>query len=575
METIGNAAAEHEAGRLSKAENLYRTRLSQAPFDVHALIGLGDVLTDAGELVEAEELYRRAIAADGESTALAGAYDGLAAVLQDTGNLDEAIIASKKAAALRGSAEDSFGVGNTLELLRRIPDALEMFELASVQRHGFFEAHFKAAQLLMKLNKFSEAASHYQAAIQIKPDDAASHCNLANARRLSGSLNDALNSARQAVEINPQLAEAHYVLGTIWKDRSRWADALAAYGRALEINPQLTDAMTGTAIVLESIGRPNDATPYFEKAVLQQPDHQQEHLNLAANLLRCGYFIRGWQELEWRRIDPQSSASRPFPQPMWDGRELSGETILIHAEQKLSEVIQFLRYVPMVRDRGGRVVLECPAAIADLARWVDGVAELVIQGNALPPFTVHCPLISLAKVLGTTEQTVPRRQPYLTADPVKVAEWAKKLPDRSAGQRVGLVWTNGDGINLQHERTRSIDALTALGAVSGILLINLCDHGNTQLPSGLKVIDLPDKISDLNAAAALISNLDVVIAVDSPLAHLAGALGKKTCLLLPERCEWCWMGDRDDSPWYPSVTLFRQSASRSWAKVIQAIIQTL
>ena len=566
--------AENQAARLDQEEALYRGMLQANPQDLSALIGLGDVLTDTHRLKDAETLYRQAVALSPDAPEAAGAYDGLAAVLQDSGDLDGAIAASKKAAVLRGNADDSFGVGNTLEFLGRIPDAIEMFKLAATQKEAFGDAHAKAAKLLLTTGKPAEAIPHYQAAAQASPEVAELHCNLANAQQQTGNTDGALDSARRAIEIKPELSEAHNIMGVLWKERRRWADSLAAFNRAIQVKPDAADAFSNMGVVLELVGREVEATAYLERAISIRPEVPQFHLNLAGNLLLRGDYLRGFSELEWRRMDPRSSAGRMFPQPMWDGSHLDGRTILIHAESPLSQTIQFLRYVKMVADRGGRIVFESQPALASLVQQIEGVAEVVLQGEVLPAFDVHCPIVSLAKVFGTTLQTVPVHVPYLKPSVEKTAEWAKLLPAGNGGLRVGLAWADRLKSAKSRDRSCTVDDLLPLADVPGVQLFNL-QQLETSLPEGLKIVDLPAELKDLHDTAALIEQMDVVVGNDATASYLAAAMGKKTYMLLASTPDWRWTINRDGSAWYPTAKSLRQTNGRTWTEVVNEMVDLL
>jgi tetratricopeptide (TPR) repeat protein len=564
------AVAEHDAGRLDRAESLYRDTLSQHPTDLAALIGLGDVLSDARQVAEAEEVYRRALAIESDTPAVAGAYDGLAAILQDSGDLDGAIVASKKAAVLRGDADDAFGVGNSLEYLGRINDAIEMFKLAALLRHDFAEAHAKAGQHLMQTGQAEAAVFHYQAAVQARPEVAELHCNLAAARQMSGEPNQALNSARTAIELKPQLAEAHNIMGAVWKERGRWADALGALGRAVQLKPDYADALNNTGTVLQSIGRAEEATAYFTQATTNRREIPQFHLNLATNLLLRGDYRGGFAEFEWRRADPNNSASRAFPQTAWVGQPLADQTLLLHAEASVAHTVLFLRYVDLVRQRIGndaRILLEVPSSMANIARQIKGQAQVVVQGEVLPNFDLHCPLQSLALIFGTTLQTIPNRIPYLQVDrsnqPAALADSAGK---RRVGIALGIALGDTAQPGKKRERTPA-PRLAALSELKDTLFFNL---DASPLPAELNATERPSSMTDLLETAAVIQQMDVILARDNAVAHLAGAMGKKTLVLLGESPDWCWLLNRSDSPWYPTVQLFRQSSTQSWSDVVKS-----
>ncbi len=565
------AITEHEAGRFDKAESIYRTRLTESPTDLAALVGLGDVLTDSGRPAEAETFYRRAIAIDSESTAASGAYDGLAAVLQDNGDLDGAVIASKKAALLRGNADDAFGVGNSLEYLGRIDDAVEMFQLAARLRHDFTEAHTKAAQHLMNAGKPAVAATHYQAAVQARPDVAELHCNLATAKQQTGEENHALNSARAAIELKPQLPEAHNLMGIIWKDRGRWADALGALGRAVALKPDFAEALNNSGVVLENIGRMEEAGSYFERAISVRPDIVEFHINLANNLLLRGDYTRGFEEFEWRRANSKNPASRAFPQPMWDGSQLPGRTLLIHGEPAIGQSILFLRFLDVIRQQAGaaaKIVLEVPASIAPIARDMPYINEVVVQGNRLPAFDTHYPLLSMGKAYGLTVETIPPVFGYLTASPSRIAQLAEKLSAYTGTKRIGISWTDLGRVAIgKRERVAPANKLLPLAALPGVTLFNL---EQSALPAELKTVDMLTADSTLADTAALIHHMDAVITGDTAVAHLSAALGKKTLVLLSEYPSWPWLLNLANSPWYPTAKIFRQSAKNSWQAVVES-----
>jgi tetratricopeptide (TPR) repeat protein len=517
--STATAIAEHEAGRLDKAQAIYRTRLTQYPDDLATLIGLADVLTDSGQLGEAEELYRKAITIDADSPAVAGAYDGLAAIKQDTGDLDAAVPFSKKAAELRGNAEDSFGVANTLEYLGRNKDAIDMYVLATKQKPDFAQAHMKAAQHLLVADRAAEAIPHYEAAIEAHPEIAELHCNLANALRKNGELEKALKAARLAVQLKPQLPDAHNLLGAIWKDRRRPSDALTSFKKAIELKPDYADAINNMGGVLESAGQLEKAGDYYLKAVELQPANVQYHENLARNLLLRGGLERGFQEFEWRRLKPGNPASRPFPHPVWDGMALNGRSLMLYTEQGIGDAFQFLRYAQIVAQHGGSVYVECQPSIAPLVKLMPGLAGVVERGQDWPPCHVQSALMSLPVVFRTNLQSIPANVPYLHADPQRIEHWKNQLAGTS-GKRVGLVWQTKEAVEAGRVRSIAVEKLAPLAQLPGISWINLQKQSDAK-PDSLKLLDKSDQFTDFGETAALIANLDLVITVDSDVAHLA------------------------------------------------------
>ena len=576
--STSTAVAEHEAGRLDRAEQIYRSRLAQFPDDLATLIGLGDVLTDAGQFSEAEELYRKAIVLDGDSSACAGAYDGLAAIRQDLGDLETAIPASKKAAFLRGNADDSFGVGNTLEFLGRLKDAAEMFVLATQQRPGFAHAHQKAAQQLLSLGMAAESIPHYIAAIEGYPNVAELHCNLANACRQVGKIDESLKSVRRAIELKPTLAEAHVVMGAVWRERRRPSDAMESFKRALELKPTLADPHINIGRLLEEAGQIDAASKLFEKAVELEPGSPVYHENLGMSLLLRGEFVRGWQEYDWRRLMPGNPSNRPFPWPTWDGSPLQGRGIVLFAEQGFGDTIQFLRYAKLVADFGGEVTVECQQQLVSLARSVPGVAHVIARGEPWPQCHVQLPLMSAPLVFRHDQLSIPATVPYIFADPVKVAEWKQKLDQAvgSAGlKKIGLAWAGSATHKNDKNRSIPVRKLSPLAEVKNARFISLQKGATTSAPEALNVADLTSELNDFGDTAALIANLDLVITADTAVAHLAGAMGKPVWIMMPFVPDWRWMLNRNDSPWYPTAKLFRQETPGDWTGVMKRVVAAL
>ena len=567
------AAELHEADRLDEAESAYRQLVADHPGDPAHRIGLADVLVDAGGAAEAAPLYRAVIDAAPDDTASAGAYDGLAAILQDAGDVPNAVAASLRAVQLRGDADDAYRLGYTLEQMGRLPDADAAYALAVEFRPTFAEAHAKLGSFLLRQGRAADAAARFAKGTDADPSIAEIHCNLAHARRLAGDEDGALKAVRKAIDLKPDLAVAHNVLGCILRDRRRPANALQSFRRAVELDPNYAEAINNWASVLEQIGRVTEAGNGFERAVALAPAVPQFHQNLGLNRLLRGDLPGGWPEMDWRRLDRRNPASRSFDRPVWNGFPLAGQTVLLTAEQGLGDTVQFLRYAPMVAGRGGRVVVECQPALVVLARTVPGVAGVVAQGQPLPPFDVHCPLMTLPLVFNTTLQTIAAAVPYMSIDPAKAAAWAGRLP--AAGRRVGLVWAGNP--KYANDRVRSLNParLAPLAAVPGVTWVSLQKSSTVPPPPELHLFDGTADLHDFADTAALISHLDLVIAADTAVAHLSAAMGKPTWVLLPAVPDWRWMLGRADSPWYPSVRLFRQATAGDWVPVVAEVAAAL
>lgn len=478
----------------------------------------------------------------------------------------------------------------------RHPDALHLSGLIAYQRghHDRAESLIgKAIKLnpenpaysnnlgnvLLSLHRPQEACAQFQRATELKPDYAEAQNNLGNVLQNLGQWEAAVAAYEHALGSRPRYAEAHCNLGTALRKLGRLERAQASYERALECKPDYATAMSNLALVLHDQARYQEALPYYDKALALDPNHADAHANRAVLLLLLGRFAEGWEEYEWRwKVEGFTTSLRDYGRPVWDGSELIGETILLHAEQGLGSAIQFARYVSLVAKRGGHIVLECPRPLFGLFSCLtEGtpapVRRLIVRGEPLPAFDVHAPLMSLPRILGTTLDTIPGTVPYLEADAAATAAWREHMgpTDRP---RVGVAWAG----NPQHanDRNRSMPAtflaplLQNANASFYNLQVGAAAHDTAQLPpGGLK--DVGAEIGDFADTAAIIANLDLVISVDTAVAHLAGAMGRPTWMLVPYVPEWRWLLDREDTPWYPTMRLFRQSAPGDWPALMDRV----
>jgi hypothetical protein len=313
----------------------------------------------------------------------------------------------------------------------------------------------------------------------------------------------------------------------------------------------------------------DEALQCYECAVAARPDFAEAHYNEGLCRLLTGDFDRGWRKHEWwREIAPSKHAKRNFAQPRWTGaQEIAGKTILLHAEQGFGDTIQFCRYAPRIAALGARVILEVQRPLHDLMQTLPGAAQIVSRGDPLPDFDMHCPMLGLPLVFGSGLATIPCEAPYLRASAQAVANWSARLPAKTR-PRIGLAWSGRPEHN--NDQNRSIDLASFLSPLQGIdaTLVSLQREVRAAdaivLQDRSDVIHLGAELKDFSDTAALAADLDLVIAVDTSVAHLAGALAKPVWILLPFVPDWRWLLDRDDSPWYPTARLFRQDDSRQW-----------
>jgi tetratricopeptide (TPR) repeat protein len=594
---------DHEAGIA-----LVRQAIAVNPGLAVAHDNLGLMLRSRGELAEAEASHRRAAAAKPDDP---DAHNHLGVVLARQKRPDEAIECHRRAIALKPDhAEAHNNLGLALQAQDNLEEAVESHRRAVAVKPDYAEAYNNLALALKKLDRSGEAAENLRRAIAARPSYAAAYVNLGTLLREQGDLDAAIDWYRQAIAAQPGLVDAHTGLAFALQQRGRLAEAAESYRRALELRPDDADALCNLGALLNGFDRPEEAAESYRRVLTGDPDHAGAHCNLGVALMarneiegaiECyrraiavrpdfadahwnlslaqlvqGDFANGWRGYEWR-LRTKRHSSRGFEQPVWDGEPLTGKTILLHQEQGLGDTIQFMRYVPMVAARGGRVVLEVQPPLARLATTLNGVSDIVAVGATLPHFDVHRSLLSLPERFGTALATIPANVPYLTPDPAALDHWRSKL-GVGPGLKVGIAWAGNPSHKNDRNRSVAIEQLLPIMEIPGTRWISIQVGARAgdlaRLPVGL-VADLSNHLGDFGDTAAVIANLDLVIAVDTAVAHLAGALGRPVWAMLPFAPDWRWLLDREDSPWYPSLRLFRQPRPGDWDSVLVRIRRAL
>ena len=406
---------------------------------------------------------------------------------------------------------------------------------------------------------------------------------LASAHARAGRIQAALDAYHQLALLIPNDYRVHHNLGVVYSLLPDDERALECLYRAEALRPDDPAVHHNLATVLISLGRFSEAIDHEDKAIAAQADFAPAHHCRGMIHLMLGDFERGWADMEWRLRSPNLALQpRRFAEPRWDGSDLCGKTILLHAEQGLGDTIQFVRYASLVARKGGRVIVECQPAIADLVRTVSGVSQVLaadrfLAPEDLPPFDVYSSLLSLPRILGTRLETIPNRVPYINAG-AKADFWKDRLaPERRL--RVGLAWAGGPAHIEDRTRSISLKDFAGLASVPNIAFYSLqkgpASAQAASPPTGLNLIDYTSELNDFADTAGLISNLDLVISVDTAVAHLAGALGRPVWTLLTWVPDCRWMLDRVDSPWYPTMRLFRQPSRGDWAGAIRQVAAAL
>lgn len=597
-------------GRYDSAQASCVQALRLNPQFAEARYKLGMVLEQQGDRAEAVVNYEQAVAIKPEYVA---AQRRLGLALQLLGRPDEATAALRRAIELDArDLEARFVLAGILQAQRRFQEAEAEYRAAlAVDPHfaeahnglgvvaqtqyqpqqaiahyvealrirpNYFEAHYNWGTALAAQGMQAEAVARYRDAIACRPDSADVHCRLGTALQRLGRLDEAAAAYGQAIRLRPDYVAALCNLGTVLHEQGRSDEAIELFERALRANPAAADTYNNLGNALHQTGHSDRALDCYRKSLQLAPDFPDAHHNLAILYLGKEQFAEGWNEYAWR-LKCQHIPSRPFTQPLWQGEPLAGRTLLLHAEQGLGDTLQMLRYAPQARERGGRVLLEVQPQLVPLVR-VSGFSDVLPGGGELPPFDVHAPLLSLPGIFGAHARTMAQGVPYLSADPQLVARWREKLPEIE-GFRVGIVW-QGNPQN-QRDRTRSIplSSFAPLAAVAGVRLVSLQKgRGSEQVAhAGFPLIDLGRELDEVGGAfmdtAAVIQCLDLVITSDTALAHLAGALGVTGWVALSRFADWRWFEHRADSPWYPSLRLFRQQQPGDWPGVMDRMAEGL
>jgi len=425
--------------------------------------------------------------------------------------------------------------------------------------------------------RLDAAEAAFRARLDHVPEDAEALSNLAAVLNATLRHVEAEAACRAALSVQPDFWAACGNLGTALHCQQRRAEAMAAYAGALRRNPTHVNACTNLAVALLEEGRVEVALAMHDAAVELAPENAEVRCNRALALLSAGDLARGFAEYEWRWQTP-TMQPHGLTGPCWQGDDPAGRTILVHAEGGFGDTLQFLRYIPLLVARGARVVLRVQPPLVRLLRRLPGPVAVLGEGEPLPPYDLHCPMLSLPHRFATTLQTVPAQIPYMQADAAKTAWWRARLGGQ--GPRVGLVWAGASrpGMAVAHamnaRRSLPADALAPLAGMAGVRFVSL--QKDQPLPPGIDMADPMPHCADFDDTAAVVAGLDLVIAVDTAVAHLAGALGRPVWLLSRYDACWRWLHGRRDSPWYPGLLrLYRQPAPGEWGPVLREVADDL
>jgi len=561
-----------QLGKLDAAAATFARVIELEPQFPDAHNSLGVVRKHRGELSAAIDCYRRAIAL---RPRFPEALNNLGVALQETGALNEAVDVFREAVRARSDYVEAFSnFGNALQRAGQTSEAISILQRAVELGPTTPELHYNLAIALQRDGKVDQAIGEFRIALNLRADYPDALNNLGTALHEKAHFDEAIEVYRRAIALRPDIADVHNNLGRALKELGRLDEAIDAYRQAISLKQSFGEAHSNLGTALVQAGQVDAAVSHFENALPQASTALDAQWNYALALLLRGDFERGWPKYEVRNrrnaaaIDPRLLAK------FWDGSNLAGRRILLLGEQGLGDTIQFIRYVPLIEQIGGDVRIVCQPPLRTLFATQFGAGRVSTFEQPLPAFDVCCPLMSLPHLLGTTEQTIPRNVPYLRADPDLGKVWSHRLSDR-AGFRIGLAWAGNPTFG--NDRNRSIPApmFAPLRDVAGVTFVSLQKGPTTSATTNLALLDFTSDLNDFADTAAAIANLDLVISVDTAVAHLAGALAKPVWTMIPFAPDWRWQLHRTDSPWYPTMRLFRQPRRGDWESVIRSVVTAI
>ena len=564
-------------GRNDMALSNIDRALSLRPDFVEALINRGIALYQLKRFADALADYDRAIALRPDhADALVNRGNALGRLQRH----EDALASYHRALALHpGHAQALVGRGATLHDLRQYDEALKSYDRALALRPDHVETLVNRGVTLHEQKQPGEALNSFDRALALEPNNVEALTNRGVALHDLERYGEALASHARALAVRPDHAAALSNRGVTLHRLGRPDEALASYDRALAFRPDYADALVNRGVTLHGLKRFEEALASYDRAIALRPDHADAYFFGSMSRLLAGDFDRGWIGYEWRRKGASTGPSRrDFPQPLWlGGNEIADKIILLHSEQGFGDTIQFCRYAPLVAARGARVILEVEEPLQGLLTGLAGTTQVIAKGDRLPDFDLQCPLLSLPLAFGTRLQTIPSAMPYLRAPDQALVKWSARLPTKRR-RRIGIAWAG----NAKHirDRERSIDLrnllpLQDVDATFVSLQKEIRASDMARLEESADIIDFGHELENFSDTAALISHLDLVISVDTAVAHLAGALGKPVWILLTHVPDWRWLLDRDDSPWYPTARLFRQGETREWDSVVARVRDAL
>lgn len=609
---IKDAFMHHQSGDFETATLSYKKILKNMPDHVDANFLLGTLDLQQGNLDQAARSLKKAITLAPKHLQ---AHNNLGTVFQKQGRYDEAVSCFNRAIELKPENQEAhFNLGNVLRKQGKLEEAIISYKQSLVLAPHDFEVYNSLGSTLRENGKLEEAVMVYRKLITHKPNNAVPYNSLGTVLQESGKPEEAILFYKQAIKINPDYAMAYSNLGAAFHELGRLDNAILNYSKAIKINPDYSEALNSLGSALQVQGKNEEAIQYYKQAIKAGPDNATAHNNLGTSLqeldklqealgsynhaialnsedpeshknramilLLKENFSDGWDEYEWR-LRTKRHGLRTFNKPKWDGTALNNRHVLVHAEQGFGDTIQFIRYLPLVRARGGYVVFECHKHLTRLLKNCAGIDEIIERKGALGPsvkFDVHIPLLSLPGIFRTKLDTIPSIIPYISVDSDIETQWDMLL-EQNQTFKIGIVWAGNPSFKNYYNRSCSLSDFAPLANIPGVVFFSL-QKGPVSIeiskpPKGMKIYNMSDRLNDFADTAALMQKLDLIISTDTGVVHLAGAIGKPVWTLLHFIPDWRWFLGRDDSPWYPGMRLFRQKKPGDWEDVFDRVKKAL
>ena len=584
-EILGEAVQHHQSGRLSEAERVYRQIVEIDPAHADALHLLGVLLCQRGLADDAVDYIQRAIAVNNSAAVF---QFNLGVAYRALGQTDSAVECFERAVTLHPNAADAHHqLGAIFETRGETTRAVEAFRIAVECQPDNAGFRFRLGSALAAAGQYQEAVDHLQAAIQHRPDDANTHNSLGSVFQKLGRLDDAAAEYETAIRLHPEFGPYHFNLGNVLREQDRLEQAVKSYTEAVRLVPDDAEASVNLGVALKEQGRLDESLACYERLLGHCSEFTAARFNRSLVLLQQGNFGLGWDEYEWRW--EHGKCPRQFAQPQWDGSTLTDRSIFIHAEQGVGDEIQFAACLPDVLTGARQCTLACDSRLVPLFARSFPSARVVAKpcdaelASAAKTADVQIAIGSLPRFLRRRFEDFPARVGYLHADEQQRALWKSRLDSLGTGLKVGISWRGGKEADVRRKRSVPLTLWSQVLAAPEVRFINL-QYGSCadELEQARRNMQIEvhhwqdvDPLRNLDDFAAQISALDLVISVDNATVHMAGALGRPVWTMLPFASDWRWMLRREDTPWYPTMRLFRQTRPGDWSHVFQRIANEL